>query len=75
MKERIYEILMITQIICLLLLTAGAFYKNIKIEAPEARQIVDKYEADGKCYIQTWIEITPEEYIGYDIGDEYKEKQ
>ena len=42
---------------------------------PKAMQIVDKYEADGKCYIQTWIEITPEEYIGYDIGDEYKEKQ
>lgn len=42
---------------------------------PKAMQIVDKYEADGKCYIQTWIKITPEEYIGYDIGDEYKEKQ
>ena len=42
---------------------------------PKTMQIVDKYEADGKCYIQTWIEITPEEYIGYDIGDEYKEKQ
>lgn len=78
MKERIYIILMITQIICLLLLTGGALHKYIKTEkteAPETRQIVDKYEADGKCYIQTWIEITPEEYIGYDIGDEYKEKQ
>lgn len=42
---------------------------------PEVMQIVDKYEADGKYYIQTWIEITPEEYIGYDIGDEYEEKQ
>lgn len=42
---------------------------------PKSMQIVDKYEAAGKCYIQTWIEITPEEYIGYDIGDEYKEKQ
>ena len=42
---------------------------------PKAMQIVDKYEADGKCYIQTCIEITPEEYIGYDIGDEYKEEK
>lgn len=42
---------------------------------PKAMQIVDKYEADGKCYIQTWIEITPEEYIGYDIGDEYEVKK
>ena len=39
---------------------------------PKSMQIVDKYEAEGKCYIQTWIEITPEEYIGYDIGDEYQ---
>ena len=42
---------------------------------PKTMQIVDKYEANGKCYIQTWIEITPEEYIGYDVGDEYEEKQ
>ena len=41
---------------------------------PKSMQVTDKYEMDGKCYIQTWIEITPEEYIGYDIGDEYKEE-
>lgn len=42
---------------------------------PKSMQVTDKYEMDGKCYIQTWIEITPEEYIGYDIGDEYKEEK
>lgn len=42
---------------------------------PKTMQIVDKYETNGKYYIQTWIEISPEEYIGYDTGDEYEEKQ
>lgn len=42
---------------------------------PKPMQVTDKYEAKGKCYIQTWIEVTPEEYIGLDIGDEYEEKK
>ena len=33
--------------------------------------IVDKYEIDGKTYIDVQIEITPDEYIGLDIGDDY----
>lgn len=32
--------------------------------------IVNKYEAGGKQFIDVQIEITPEEYIGLDIGDE-----
>lgn len=43
-------------------------YENPK---PEPHQITDKCEVDGKCYIETWIEVTPEEYIGLDIGDPY----
>lgn len=43
-------------------------YENPK---PESHQITDKCEVDGKCYIETWIEVTPEEYIGLDIGDPY----
>lgn len=38
---------------------------------PEQHQITDKIEVNGKCYIETWIEVTPEEYIGLDIGDPY----
>lgn len=34
-------------------------------------EVLEKYEYDGKCYIETWIEVTPEEYVGLDIGDEY----
>lgn len=33
--------------------------------------IIDKYESDGRCYLNLEVEVTPEEYIGYDIGDEY----
>lgn len=42
---------------------------------PKPMQVTDRYEAKGKCYIQTWIEVTPEEYIGLDIGDEYEEEK
>ena len=42
---------------------------------PKPMQVTDKYEAKGKCYIQTWIEVTPEEYIGLDIGDEKNEPE
>ena len=34
--------------------------------------ITDKYELQGKLYINIQIEVSPEEYIGYDIGDEYE---
>lgn len=43
-------------------------YENPK---PEPQHITDKCEVDGKCYVETWIEVTPEEYIGLDIGDPY----
>ena len=35
-------------------------------------EITDKYEHNGKQYIGIAVEITPEEYIGLDIGDEYR---
>lgn len=34
-------------------------------------EVVGKYEKDGKCYISVEVEISPEDYIGYDIGDNY----
>lgn len=33
--------------------------------------IIDKYEYDGKQFLLVEIEISAEEYIGYEIGDEY----
>ena len=46
------------------------FEKNTATPAPW--EISDKCEVDGKCYVQVWHEVTPEEYIGLDIGDEYQ---
>ena len=34
--------------------------------------IKDKYERNGGCYILIEKEVTPENYIGYDIGDEFE---
>lgn len=41
---------------------------------PEPYEVVGKCEHDGKCYVETWIEVTPEEYIGLDIGDEFERR-
>ena len=35
----------------------------------DSGMIINKYERNNNCYLV--IEVTPEEYIGYDIGDEY----
>lgn len=42
---------------------------------PEPHQITNKCEVDGKCYVETWIEVTPEEYIGLDVGDEFEVRE
>ena len=48
-------------------------YMVAMIVKPEAKTypIVDKYEHNGKHYIAIEREVTPEEYIGYDVGDDY----
>lgn len=40
-------------------------------EEPNPLHVTGKSEVDGKCYVQTWVEVTPEEYIGLDVGDEF----
>lgn len=37
--------------------------------------VVDKYEANGKYFVEIQAEITADEYIGYDIGDGYSIKE
>ena len=41
-------------------------------QTPEPSQVEDKFEKDGRCFVEIWVEVTPEEYIGLDIGDEYE---
>lgn len=35
-------------------------------------QIVEKFMAGDQHFLQLTIMVSPEEYIGYDIGDEYE---
>ena len=43
------------------------------LEKEELRpyEVVDKYDQAGRCYVETWVEVSPEDYIGLDIGDEF----
>lgn len=43
-------------------------------QGPKYYPIVDKYEVKDKHYLVLSVEVTPEEYIGYDIGDDYEVK-
>lgn len=38
---------------------------------PVPYQVTNKNEYNGKCYVEIWVEVTPEDYIGLDIGDEF----
>ena len=75
MRSKAYDIIII--LISLLLIFAfvvGSYHYEREILKPEPKplEVVDKCEVDGKCYIETWIEVTPEDYIGLDIGDEFE---
>lgn len=62
MKNFIYVILVI--ILSVLIITEISY-----LVPYNSGMITDKYERNNNCYLV--IEVTPEEYIGYDIGDEY----
>lgn len=44
-------------------------------KTPHPYQVTDKDEFGGRCYVQTWIEVTPEEYIGLEVGDEFEVRE
>lgn len=39
---------------------------------PKTGQVVEKFMAGDTHFLQLTIAVSPEEYIGYDIGDEYE---
>lgn len=59
-------------LICLFLTFAIVISVSVTHRAEKTYQVIDKYESENKCYVIVPIEVTPEEYIGYDIGDEYE---
>lgn len=53
-------------------LTAAVLFKID--DTPHPYQVTNKIERDGRCYVETWVEVTPEEYIGLEVGDEFELK-
>lgn len=52
---------------------ARLYQKNTEPQPQKkAGQVVDKFMAGDKHFLQLTIAVSPEEYIGYDIGDEYE---
>ena len=45
---------------------------TIHKDEPKPHYVTDKADFDGRCYVQTWVEVTPEDYIGLDVGDEFE---
>ena len=65
----IFSALLISAISCALVIGAAVYTKDDT--SPEPWEISGKCEVNGKCYVEVWHEVTPEEYIGLDVGDEY----
>ena len=66
----IEKLKMLLIILCLIGL-GFCIYDLIVGSRPKAYEIWDKGEYNGKCFVAVWHEVSPEEYIGLDIGDEY----
>lgn len=61
----------------LFILVAGMWLGRATVpeESPCPYQVTDKDEFGGRCYVQTWIEVTPEDYIGLEVGDEFEVRE
>ena len=61
----------------LFILVAGIWLGRATVPegSPRPYQVTDKDEFGGRCYVQTWIEVTPEDYIGLEIGDEFEVRE
>lgn len=72
-----YDKLSVVIIILLLLDMAVGVARFIQMKTdPQLQhktgQVVEKIMVGGQHFLQLTIEVSPEEYIGYDIGDEYE---
>lgn len=70
MMNRYSQIVSFTCMIALVLLIA--LITACDKSEPTPLMVCDKYEKDGRCYVNVWVEVTPEEYIGLDVGDDYE---
>ncbi len=71
MNKKLWKAYILYVAIVLTILFTALHFLGQSEESQPVGRVVNKYEEDGKCLIEIQIEITPEEYIGYDIGDNY----
>ena len=61
-------IIFVVNVVAMGLFITEAIHKS----EPKQHYVTDKAEFNGRCYVQTWVEVTPEDYIGLDVGDEFE---
>lgn len=73
-KQRLITIALIAMIIGSVIAVAGGHLLIDEEPKPQQStgQVMQKIEIGSKHFLQIEIEVSPEEYIGYDIGDEYE---
>jgi hypothetical protein len=57
-----------------LVVIIGSLVRSVAIfnkTDPASYWITNKYEYNGHYYVDIQVEISADDYIGYDIGDEY----
>ena len=42
---------------------------------PQMYEVIEKFINDGRFYIETVIEVEPEDYIGLEVGDEFEVRE
>lgn len=71
MDKKFWKAYILYVVVLLAVLFAALHFLGQSEESQTVGGIVNKYEEDGKCFVEVQIEISPEKYIGYDIGDDY----
>lgn len=76
-KQRMITMALIGLIIGIIAASAASFILQKKEPQPQKKtgQVVEKFMAGGQHFLQLTIAVSPEEYIGYEIGDEYEVKK
>ena len=76
-KQRMITLALIGLIIGIIAASAASFILQKKEPQPQKKtgQVVEKFMTGDQHFLQLTIAVSPEEYIGYDIGDEYEVKK
>ena len=70
MRDRIINTLLIIIIVLNFITIVATIYRINNESKPTPHQVTAKSKVNGKCYVQIWVEVSPEDYIGLDVGDE-----